>query len=557
MRLTPTTLSGVLLGTALLGMGAVGCGPSAPNVDGGPLVDAPDAETLSVILGGNGTGRVTSDPAGIDCGTQCMADFLPETVVTLTATPEAGSYFMGWSGACTGMGDCVVTLDGARAVSATFTVDTQSLSVSTAGTGSGTVTSDPSGIACPVDCTESFPTNAMVTLTATPAAASRFAGWSGACTGVGDCVVDVSGAVFVVATFTATAELTVTRSGMGSGTVTSMPAGIDCGSTCAATFDAGTLVELIATPASGSALTAWSGACSGTGTCIVPLAASSSVGAQFSPVLVCATPGTWTCASGVSCQDVYDITLLGGTTVTIAVSSVSGSSVVRLAAFAPGVALSGANQLTGPTSDRLCGGRDASDTVTFRARMDGRYRFAVGRDSPLSIGNNGAYQLTVTSSRPLQFEGQTANDAPSTASGTRCGYSYSATGAWSCGATSCQDVYDFDLFTATPLIVAVSGVTGGSVVRLAVFDGSALDGTNRLNGGLTDRECVGQNAPDMATSPSLSVGHHRVAIGRDLGSSAGSSGMYTVTITTPNAPLVPNGATADDIRSSFATTTCP
>jgi hypothetical protein len=81
---------------------------------------------------------------------------------------------------------------------------------------------------------------------------------------------------------TPTATLTVNKTGAGSGTVTSNPAGIDCGSTCSFAFNLNTAVTLTAVSAPGSAFTGWSGGgCSGTGTCIVTLSANTSVTANF------------------------------------------------------------------------------------------------------------------------------------------------------------------------------------------------------------------------------------------------------------------------------------
>jgi len=80
------------------------------------------------------------------------------------------------------------------------------------GSGSGTVTSTPSGINCDNDCTETFANDTSVTLTAAPATDSSFTGWSGAgCSGTGTCVVTMTAARSVTATFTAAATpLTVT-----------------------------------------------------------------------------------------------------------------------------------------------------------------------------------------------------------------------------------------------------------------------------------------------------------------------------------------------------------
>ncbi len=72
-------------------------------------------------MAGNGTGTVTSAPAGIDCGTTCSATFDDGTPVDLTATPGVGSTFAGWSGDCSGTGSCSVTMDADHAVTATFT----------------------------------------------------------------------------------------------------------------------------------------------------------------------------------------------------------------------------------------------------------------------------------------------------------------------------------------------------------------------------------------------------------------------------------------------------
>lgn len=80
-------------------------------------------------------------------------------------------------------------------------VGTIALSVSKAGSGSGTVTSSPSGLSCGGTCSVLFQQSTQVTLTATPAVGSRFAGWSGACSGTRTCRVTMSTARNVTATF--------------------------------------------------------------------------------------------------------------------------------------------------------------------------------------------------------------------------------------------------------------------------------------------------------------------------------------------------------------------
>jgi chitodextrinase len=76
--------------------------------------------------------------------------------------------------------------------------------------------------------------------------------------------------------------LTVTRN--GTGTVTSSPSGINCGSTCSFSYSNGTSVTLTATPLSGATFAGWGGACSSSGTsatCTVTMNAAQSVSASF------------------------------------------------------------------------------------------------------------------------------------------------------------------------------------------------------------------------------------------------------------------------------------
>ena len=123
-----------------------------------------------------------------------------------------------------------------------------------------------------------------MTLTATPAAGSTFEGWTGGgCAGTGTCTVTLTANTTVFARFAIPRfTLAVTREGTGSGTVTSSPAGIDCGAACSATYDSGTVVTLTATPATGSTFEGWTGGgCAGTGTCTVTVTANTTVSARF------------------------------------------------------------------------------------------------------------------------------------------------------------------------------------------------------------------------------------------------------------------------------------
>jgi hypothetical protein len=145
-------------------------------------------------------GTVTSAPAGIDCGATCVASFPANSVVALTAVPDATSFFMAWAGACAYVSDCVVTMDGPKSVTAQFFPIQHSLTVVAAGA-PGTVALD--GLRCGNDspCFVPVAAGEVLTLTATPEAGSYFDGWSGACSGLGDCVVTMSADRSVTAHF--------------------------------------------------------------------------------------------------------------------------------------------------------------------------------------------------------------------------------------------------------------------------------------------------------------------------------------------------------------------
>ena len=83
----------------------------------------------------------------------------------------------------------------------TVTAGSYTLNISKAGSGTGTVTSSPGGINCGTDCSEPYASGTSVTLTATPVSGSTFAGWSGGCSGTGSCMIAMTSAQTVTATF--------------------------------------------------------------------------------------------------------------------------------------------------------------------------------------------------------------------------------------------------------------------------------------------------------------------------------------------------------------------
>jgi predicted carbohydrate-binding protein with CBM5 and CBM33 domain len=300
---------------------------------------------LTVTKAGTGTGTVTANTGGINCGATCSASYASGATVTLTAAAATGSTFAGWSGACTGTAaTCAVSMTQARSVTATFnssTGTTFALSVTKAGTGSGTVFSTPAGINCGTACSASFPSGTVVTLVGDVATGSSFAGWSGPCTGTGPCTVTMSQAQSVTATFNSTGgtmfSLSVTKAGTGSGTVTSNPVGVSCGSTCSASFNSGTAVTLTAAPATGSTFAGWSGACTGTGSCITTMTAARTVTATFNTsgsvtfALTVTKSGTGSgtvtaSAGGINCGTVCSAQISSAVTVTLTATAASGST---------------------------------------------------------------------------------------------------------------------------------------------------------------------------------------------------------------------------------------
>lgn len=263
-----------------------GCGDSGNSSDGFAPIKRQQL-TLQIT----GTGSVQSQPNGINCTNNCSAEFTQGTSVTLSASAGSGFVFTGWTGACTGVAPtCVLSLDQAKTVTSVFSRVSNpivhNLSVEIAG--SGTVVSQPAGINCSANCSVGFDNDKQVSLTATAAANYVFSGWSGACTGASNsCSVTMSQARSVKANFVSvpTNSVALNLTVTGNGNVQSNPAGINCGSTCAASFPTSTSVVLTATPNSNHTFTAWSGACSGSAnTCTVSMAQARSVQASFAPI---------------------------------------------------------------------------------------------------------------------------------------------------------------------------------------------------------------------------------------------------------------------------------
>jgi hypothetical protein len=295
---------------------------------GNTTLTVTEVNALSVALAGSGGGTVTSSPTGINCGTDCSETYPTGTTVRLIAAPVSGSFFAGWtSGGCTGTDPCTVTLAADTTITARFEPITYSLGVTRGGAGVGTVTSTPAGISCGTDCSERYAGGTAVALTATPANNSTFAGWTGGgCAGTGTCSVNMTADASVSARFDLiTFPVSVSRAGSGTGTVTSNPAGINCGTDCSEPYVIGTSLTFTAVAASGSVLTGWTGCNSASGaTCRVTVDAARAVTATFARVYTLTAQksglgnGTITSSpGGISCGSNCSASFISGTTVTL------------------------------------------------------------------------------------------------------------------------------------------------------------------------------------------------------------------------------------------------
>ena len=295
-----------------------GTGPCTLNINTNKIVganftqNAPSNYTISVTNLNQAGGTVNSNTGKINCGSLCTGTYSSGSIETLTAAPKPGYSFTGWGGACSGTGSCLLTVSANQSVTANFAISTYPLTISKVG--NGTVTSTPVAINCGTTCSANFNSGTLVTLSATPAAGYSFTGWSGACTGLTSCSVTMDSIKVVGATFTTLPVLTVTKTGNGS--VVSNPAGINCGASCASSFNQGAFVSLSATPDAGYYFSGWTGACTGTGACSVAMNSNQSIGATFIalPVLsvtkvgngnVQSTPAGINC--GPSCSSPYSL----------------------------------------------------------------------------------------------------------------------------------------------------------------------------------------------------------------------------------------------------------
>ena len=281
-----------------------------------------NASVLTVGKNGTGAGIVTSDPAGIDCGTDCWESYTLGSVVTVTATPEENSTFDGWIGGECGTDPvCTVTLSADTTVVAEFNKRRPDLTVTQV---SGTLNQDQLDITTTVknegndvsvlarlgiylssdnviDTSDILISEHLISTLAVdeekvenistnlPASFTGGQYYIGVIIDHQDLIVELDEADNALEGNTVdvlTSVLTVLNEGAGNGTISSDPGGITCGVDCTEEYITGLTVTLsVSLDDATSSFVGWSGACSGTGSCVVTMNTATSVTATFNTTL--------------------------------------------------------------------------------------------------------------------------------------------------------------------------------------------------------------------------------------------------------------------------------
>ncbi|HID98684.1 MAG TPA: hypothetical protein EYP59_00105, partial [Thiotrichaceae bacterium] len=283
-----------------------------PSSSGSSSSSAPASKTVTIVFEGDGQGRVSSNPAGLDCEAkqgQCQRDFEFNRSVKLIPTAASTSQFKGWKGDDDCLeGDVLMSRD--LSCTAVFESIPQTLTVLKMN--NGTVRSTPEGIICDKTgqhCQHSFKGGETIKLTATPDDGWQFTRWGIDCNEQG--IVEMDRKKTCQAHFTPKPEVTpqpetppvvtpqpettppvvtpetkptspgttpedttglpkgrvLTVTQVGNGTVSSLPEGLQCdtqhGIQCTHTFEAGKTVTLTALPDNGWQFQAWEGDCFG------------------------------------------------------------------------------------------------------------------------------------------------------------------------------------------------------------------------------------------------------------------------------------------------------
>ncbi len=347
--------------------------------------------------------------------------------------------------------------------------------------GSGTVTSSPSGISCGTSCSTSYTSGSSVTLTASAATGYSFSGWGGACSGTSaTCTISMTAARTVSATFSQTgaSSYTLTVSNIGSGTVSSSPAGINCGTTCSASYATGASVTLTATAATGYSFSGWSGACSGTSaTCAVSMSTARNVTATFTQnapttyTLSVTTSGSGSVTSspsGINCGTTCSSSYASGTSVTLTASAATGYSFSGWGGSCSGTSTSCTVSMTAARSATASFTQNAPTTYTLSVSTSGSGNVT---SSPSGINCGTSCSASYTSGTSVTLT--------ATAS---AGYSFSGWGGACSGLSSTCTLAMSANLTATAIFATTGTSTGSPVLFFSDLDSGPNTGGENNQG---------------------------------------------------------------------------
>ncbi len=358
------------------------------------------------------------------------------TPVNLVAIPAAGWSFSGWSGATTGTTNTSITMDSNKTVTATFTQDTYTLTMITAG--QGTVSPE----------NHTYLSGTAVNIEAVNSAGWFFAGWSGAATGTANTTVTMTGDLTVTATFTQNSYI-LTMLTVGQGTV--LPGN-------GSTYSYGDSVDLKAINAAGWTFSGWTGAVSGTTNTTITMTGNLTVTATFT-------------------QDTYSLTIYTVDQGTVSPGNsthLSGAGVDLVAISASGWHFSGwSGAATGTANTTLIMDGNKIVTATFTQDTYTLTMLTVGQGmvspSNQSYLSGTLVPLFAVKSAGWSFDGWTG-DATGTSNTT-----IMMSGNKTVTATFTQNTYALTMITVGQGTVSPGNHTylSGTVVNLEAF--SALD----------------------------------------------------------------------------------
>lgn len=328
--------------------GQVNSLPSAPLVfevmNGSTVVTTHSATTSACSLLSNSRSFTSTYPylstPYYSCSNSGTASW---TVPSLTSDEVVEVTYSGvYPGSTNGLPSGSTETGAFAAASATIAPASSSYVLSVTQSGSGSVSSNPVGISLSAagSTSASFSSGSQVTLSESPAASYQFSGWSGTgCSGTAPtCTLTMNQARSVTATFIPTYTLSLSQ--LGSGSVTSNPAGLSISTPGSQeySFPSGSQVTLTAQASAGSTFSSWSGACSGTAlTCTVTMSQAQSVGATF--VYASSLLASWTTGTTLT-VDLASGGPLSGATVSvladgsiIATAATNGEGVADLSVF--------------------------------------------------------------------------------------------------------------------------------------------------------------------------------------------------------------------------------